>query len=313
MKFILSLDGGGAKGIMQSVVLTEIEHRTGKRICDLFDLIVGTSVGAIQGGILASGKVGAWRMGVEMRNILPKAFSPRLRVLFLQPKYSRKELENAIAHFTGPIHMGSCKTKFMCTSVDICTEKTHFFKSWDTKPYEGFKNMQWKWDAGLPLIEAINRSYAAPLYFGQINDEQRQMVWVDGGTGNMNCPLDYAIIEAFNQGWVASGEQVRILSIGTGTSMRKTPYKDVKMWKNFRQVIKFASPAEGGLARMQMEQTKLNYATFVEKATSNVFVCRANVKIAKEIDVMDKTKFIPIYEKCGEDMVKNLPWEFFKV
>jgi len=48
---ILSIDGGGIRGIIPAIVLAEIERRTGSKIAGLFDLIAGTSTG----GILALG------------------------------------------------------------------------------------------------------------------------------------------------------------------------------------------------------------------------------------------------------------------
>ena len=50
---ILSLDGGGIRGLVQIEILSEIERLTGKRITELFDWIIGTSTG----GILALGLV----------------------------------------------------------------------------------------------------------------------------------------------------------------------------------------------------------------------------------------------------------------
>ena len=50
---ILSLDGGGIRGLLQIEILSEIERRTGKKITDLFDIIMGTSTG----GIVALGLV----------------------------------------------------------------------------------------------------------------------------------------------------------------------------------------------------------------------------------------------------------------
>lgn len=47
MKKILSIDGGGIRGLIPALVLAEIEQATGKRISELFDLIVGTSTGGI--------------------------------------------------------------------------------------------------------------------------------------------------------------------------------------------------------------------------------------------------------------------------
>jgi uncharacterized protein len=44
---ILSLDGGGMRGVIPGILLTEIERRTGKPISELFDLIAGTSIGAV--------------------------------------------------------------------------------------------------------------------------------------------------------------------------------------------------------------------------------------------------------------------------
>jgi patatin-like phospholipase/acyl hydrolase len=48
---ILSIDGGGVRGIIPAMILAEIEQRTGRQIAELFDLIAGTSTG----GILALG------------------------------------------------------------------------------------------------------------------------------------------------------------------------------------------------------------------------------------------------------------------
>lgn len=53
---ILSLDGGGAKGVYTLGVLKEIEALIGRRICEEFDLIYGTSTGAIIAALLGLGK-----------------------------------------------------------------------------------------------------------------------------------------------------------------------------------------------------------------------------------------------------------------
>lgn len=50
---VLFLDGGGVRGLIQVEVLMELERRTGRRVTELFDWIVGTSTG----GIVALGLV----------------------------------------------------------------------------------------------------------------------------------------------------------------------------------------------------------------------------------------------------------------
>ena len=46
-QWVLSLDGGGMKGLVQIEALMQIEALTGYKIADMFDWIVGTSVGGI--------------------------------------------------------------------------------------------------------------------------------------------------------------------------------------------------------------------------------------------------------------------------
>ena len=48
---VLSIDGGGIRGLIPALVLAEIERRTGRRIAEMVDLVAGTSTG----GILACG------------------------------------------------------------------------------------------------------------------------------------------------------------------------------------------------------------------------------------------------------------------
>ena len=42
---ILSIDGGGIRGIIPAVVLSRLERQKGQRVTDLFDLVAGTSTG----------------------------------------------------------------------------------------------------------------------------------------------------------------------------------------------------------------------------------------------------------------------------
>ena len=44
---VLFLDGGGIRGLIQIEVLQQLEQKTGRKVIELFDWIVGTSTGAI--------------------------------------------------------------------------------------------------------------------------------------------------------------------------------------------------------------------------------------------------------------------------
>lgn len=52
---VLSIDGGGIRGIIPAVLLTELERQTGRPARETFDFIAGTSSGALAAGALAAG------------------------------------------------------------------------------------------------------------------------------------------------------------------------------------------------------------------------------------------------------------------
>ena len=54
---ILFLDGGGIRGLIQIEILEQLEKKTGRKITELFDWIVGTSTGGIVALALVYGKL----------------------------------------------------------------------------------------------------------------------------------------------------------------------------------------------------------------------------------------------------------------
>jgi patatin-like phospholipase/acyl hydrolase len=104
---VLAIDGGGIRGIIPALVLARIEELTGKRACELFDLIAGTSTGGIIAlgvNVPATGATGGprWSAG-ELADMYvsegPKIFDASLvrRIEtgdgLLRQKYSAKGLE----------------------------------------------------------------------------------------------------------------------------------------------------------------------------------------------------------------------------
>jgi uncharacterized protein len=52
---ILSLDGGGAKGVYTLGVLKEVEAACHRPLCEVFNLVYGTSTGSIIAALIALG------------------------------------------------------------------------------------------------------------------------------------------------------------------------------------------------------------------------------------------------------------------
>ncbi|KHJ76104.1 phospholipase, patatin family, partial [Oesophagostomum dentatum] len=51
---LLSIDGGGTRGMMGLEVLEQLEQESGKRICELFDYVIGVSTGSIIASLLVA-------------------------------------------------------------------------------------------------------------------------------------------------------------------------------------------------------------------------------------------------------------------
>lgn len=292
-KRVLVLDGGGAKGVMQSVILKEIEERTGKPIHQTFDLIVGTSVGAILGGIFASGQLSAHDCHSMIKEQLKLVFKKRL---FRMPKYSRKPLTQVFNKEIGEgFLMGHCKTPFVCTAVNMVDGKTHYFKSWERR------------DSRIKLIDAVNRSSAAPLYFGAIKDEISRSVWLDGGVGNANNPILEAVVEVVRQEWLEHNN-VHILNIGTGFHEFDMSYKEAAKAKTLKQLSFFMNPSNGGLARNQSVQSRAAQIEAMAQQVDNLTYQRLDTPISERMDTMDGIKYLNEYEQIGISMAADLDW-----
>lgn len=179
---MLSLRGGGIRGYATAVTLAELERETGTQCAELFDLIVGTSIG----GILATGlalKIKAKDLvtffEVEGPNIFATNWLRRVHSIIGGPRYRmsalRKSLEGA---FVAESKMAHVYTKLMVTS----------------SRYRGAQSVLWKsWKhTDLSLVDVASASAAAPWFFGPAQMEN--YAYCDGGLW-CNNPVAVGITE----------------------------------------------------------------------------------------------------------------------
>lgn len=292
MKRILVLDGGGVKGFIQLAILKQMEQVLQHPLCQVFDLIVGTSVGAILGGIISTGKLSMAETNTIMHEVMPQMMIRRFRL----PLYIRIPFNDAFNHeIGGNICMNACATKFMCTSVNMVDGKTHFFKSWEEN------------DGQLKLLDAISHSYAAPLYFGAIVDKKRKAVWLDGGVGNANCPLPEAYIECMRQQWLEN-DHVHILSLGTGWHNYWLSYEQGKKIGALRQVLFFIDPAGGGLAHNQSTRSRVRQIKTLAKLQPKMSFQRIDRNIDRRLDKHNAVRFIDKYVAIGKELAGQVDY-----
>lgn len=257
MKKVLILEGGGAMGTLQLAFLTKLEQQSGKKISDIFDLIAGSSVGAINGAVLASG-MSANEFYPLFRRGLKKIFSKSWYDIGLfSPLYDRKNFEAVWKGVFGStdLKMKDLKTKFMCTSVDRVDDTNHYFRSW---------NDRYKEENVMKLVE---RSFAAPYYFGQMVDAENMSVWFDGGTGIANCPIDQAFTQCYKFKWLPT-EQIQFTIVGCGEEPRLSRNKSFNKLREQGikgQLSDYMDPTKGGLARKQATLDQINRYTILQE------------------------------------------------
>ena len=205
---ILSLDGGGTRGIYSAHVLANLEMRIGTPIRDKFHLIAGTSTGAIVAGAAAIGiplKKVVELFEQQALQIFP---SNRLRWGIFRSRYSQKPLEEVIRSCLPDITLGEISTPLIITSSNIAAGGVHVFKS----RYLADLGEPYVRDGTISLIEAILASCAAPTYFDPVQVGENHLA--DGGLW-ANNPSILAATEAISK-FKRTVDQIHILSIGTG-------------------------------------------------------------------------------------------------
>lgn len=232
---ILSIDGGGIRGIMPAVVLGEIERITGKPISSLFDLVAGTSTG----GILALGLakpnpdgspeysaqdlVGLYDS--EGSNIFYRSFLHRILSLgnLSNAKYPTTGLEDALDRYFGEAMLSETLTDLVIPSYDIEKRLPIYFTSYFARGRPGF-------DHKMRFVAQSTAS--APTYFKpfklRTGSEVGHLSLIDGGVF-ANNPTLAALSEATGSRGARIGDLV-IVSLGTGQGSQPIPLKRATNW-----------------------------------------------------------------------------------
>ena len=245
---ILSIDGGGIRGILPGQILVSLEQKlkeldqnpTG-RLADYFDLIAGTSTGGILTCIyLCPEKKNSKRPRFSAEEavqlylergdeIFDISFLHRMRSVggVLDEKYPADELEEALEDYFHDLTLNHLIKPCLVTSYDIKRRKAHFFTQHDAKE-----------DSYNYYIKDVARATsAAPTYFEVAKVKSLSNVTyplIDGGIF-ANNPTLCAYAEArkltFDQfRKKPTAKDMLILSIGTGKVRAPFYYQKAKDW-----------------------------------------------------------------------------------
>jgi uncharacterized protein len=203
---ILSLDGGGIKGVFAAAFLETIEEATGKRIAEYFDLIAGTSTGgiiAIGLGLGMSAKeisqfyfdYGPYifnqnnplnKLGYleKAKALISNIIDSKRHIIF--PKYDARELRKALEQAFESRQLGESKVRLIIPAYHADKEDVYIFK---TRHHSRLK-IDWKES----VVNVALATAAAPTYF-QAHNMPNGAPLIDGGIW-ANNPVGLAAVEA---------------------------------------------------------------------------------------------------------------------
>ena len=260
---VLSIDGGGIRGVIPAYILQNIENRSGKRTAEIFDLIVGTSTG----GILAAGLTVPDDSGTD-----PKYSAEDLLQLYTEygsdifrrsfwkgvtspcgaadEQYDAEPLERVLEQYLGNTTLADCLIPIAVASYDVERRQPYFFKT--SRALESSSRNHY-------LKEAARATSAAPTYFepAVVKSRARRSVTrslIDGGVF-VNNPAMTALVEALSLGHELS--DILVVSLGTGISTREIPFEDAKDWDApnwVRPVISIMMDGSADAADYQVKQ-----------------------------------------------------------
>jgi len=243
---ILSLDGGGIRGVLTLEILLEIESQLKSelkkddnfRLSDYFDYIGGTSTGAI----IAAGL----SLGMSVNELLKfyedkgeamfdKSFLLKRVKHFYNDGPLLKELKNTFGE--GDINIASdrFKTLLLVVTMNRTTDSPWPISNNPNAKYNKIDRPDC--NLKIPLYQLVRASTAAPAYFRpetlqwDPNDPEKTFVFVDGGVTPYNNPsfLMYkmATQAAYGLNWKTGEKNLLIVSVGTGSAPSAGAYNNL--------------------------------------------------------------------------------------
>lgn len=202
---ILSLDGGGIRGLILLKQLIVLEKMLGCPLYKKFDLISGTSTGGIIAVLLSLGYSCEELLDLYLvhgKNIFKRKW---YRFGIFRPKYSDKYFNEMILNYVGNKTLKDTITDILITGYNATKNDKILFKSRKAKVDDNYN---------YSLYDVLRSTTSAPTFFRPHYIEKEQSHFVDGGLV-INNPALISWIEALE--YTDYNDKINILSFSTGS------------------------------------------------------------------------------------------------
>lgn len=231
-KKILTLDGGGIRGLMTVEALIHIEQMLRERLKagpdfalgDYFDFVAGTSTGAIIAACVALG-MPASRIRDFYIDSGKEMFDRASVLKRFRYKYEDDKLAEKLRDvFGADTTLGSEKLRciLMMVTRNVTTDSPWPISN---NPFAKYNDTtRDDCNLHLPLWRLVRASTAAPVYFPpeEVQVGSRKFVFVDGGVTPYNNPSFLTFLMATSQpykmGWATGESKLLLISVGTGSA-----------------------------------------------------------------------------------------------
>jgi hypothetical protein len=294
MKWILSIDGGGIRGIIPASTLVALEQQIGKPAREVFDFLAGTSTGALISAALAA--------GLPATRIL-EIYTQRADEIFTPPKfiadakrfiegysYNPADIQRVLESEFGAAAswvLNNSPVRLLITAKGIDTHPWYFVR--DNPKNAGTTG-------GLGLVDCAVASASAPTYFSPrtIDIGGKATVLVDGGVGVAGNPVYQACVEAFYYDDFTPAD-TRVVSLGTGFFLpgNSVP-KGLVGWVGWTVDALLDAPEE-----QQTELVNRHFPGILQ---------RFDWQLPQAIDMAD-TSSIPELVSIGQRAAAGMDWE----
>lgn len=309
---ILSLDGGGYKGLYTISLLAELEKKFRRSCFEIFDLFAGTSTGSIIALALAMGKEASEIQEMYL-NLGKKIFGKKRKFSpIFNPFYNINDLYKYLddifeSKTLKTIHKNGKRVIIPASNISDISPR--IFKTDYTEDLDQHNDYK--------LADIATASCAAPMYFQthKITKNKSEEIFADGGLF-ANNPAVCAIIEAmaYNNQKI---KNIKVVSIGTSNceSLQKNfkINKGLKDWKEnlILNTLELTSKSQEHIASFIFNQNKSNYLRISPSAQLNMInldnINESKLLINEAINTYNKVKneklIIDLFENKKEKVI----------
>lgn len=302
---ILSVDGGGIKGILPAGILKEIEAELSNGdICEYFDMFAGTSTG----GILVIG-LSAKETARELFDLYikegPSIFPKSKEIyhsLYQGTLHDRTNLDRMVHRVLGKRRFGESTCRMVIPAVNQHGEPSM---------YKTDHHSDYKRDHSEEMARIALDTSAAPIYLGgNVSGEEH---CIDGGLF-ANNPIMAAVVDAIAC-YEIHPEQIRVLSIGCGKYLKELSVKLINSgiwgWKGdlldvMSQLQSHNAIGQAGLLIGRQNILRLNPELATPIAMDNFKEAAARLpELAKTCFARNKEDIRPFFEQKVDPREKH--------